>query len=223
MRTMFRRAVTGTFLLAGLALVGCGGDATGDEGATGARNDADAAASFEDAMVDYAACMREHGIDMPDPQVQSDGGDVTTGRGGMVFAMPLGATGEANGPGNEAFEAAAEECNPILEAVRREMPKLSPEEEAKMRDNALKFAQCMREHGIDMPDPTFDTTGGPGMAIRGSSDTKELTPFDADKFNEAAGECSEEGGPTFRVATADGSGGNAVGGIRIGSASGASK
>ena len=42
-------------------------------------------------MVEYAACMREHGVDMPDPQVQSDGGDVSTGKGGMVFAMPLGA------------------------------------------------------------------------------------------------------------------------------------
>jgi hypothetical protein len=92
-----------------------------------------------------------------------------------------------------------------------------------MRDEALKFAQYMREHGIDMPDPTFDTTGGPGMAIRGGSDSDKLTPFDADKFNAAASECGTEGGPTFSVSSSDGGGGNAVGGIRIGSASGASK
>ena len=217
------KLAAGAMFLALFAAAGCGGDAAGSEGATGDGNDADATANFEDAMVEYAACMREHGIDMPDPQVQSDGGDVTTGKGGMVFAMPLGATSGANGEVDETFAAASEECSPILEAVRREMPKLSPEEEAKMRDNALKFAQCMREHGIDMPDPTFDTTGGPGMAIRGGSKSEELTPFDADKFNEAAGECSEEGGPTFSVSSADGGGGNAVGGIRIGSASGASK
>ena len=106
-----------------------------------------------------------------------------------------------------------------MEAVRREMPKLSPEEEAKMRDNALKFAQCMREHGIDMPDPTFDDHAvDRAMAIRGGSETEELTPFDADKFNEAAGECSEDGGPTRSASRRPTERRKAVGRIRIRSA-----
>ena len=36
-----------------------------------------------------------------------------------------------------------------------------------MRDEALAFAKCMREHGIDMPDPTFDENGGTSIEIAG--------------------------------------------------------
>ena len=34
-----------------------------------------------------------------------------------------------------------------------------PERLAEMREQMLEFAQCMRDHGIDMPDPTFDENG----------------------------------------------------------------
>ena len=50
----------------------------------------------------------------------------------------------------------------------------------------LEFAQCMRDHGIDMPDPTFDDDGrvqidtGPG----------ELPTRDSDAFNAAAEACA---------------------------------
>src|SRR5687768_18346222 len=103
MRSMTGKTMAGAMFVAMMALSGCGGDASGTEGATGDGNDADAAANFEDAMVDYAACMREHGIDMPDPTFENDGGGTSTGKGGMTFAMPLGATSAGNGPGDEAF------------------------------------------------------------------------------------------------------------------------
>ena len=41
---------------------------------------------------------------------------------------------------------------------------------AELRDAALKYAQCMRKHGVDMPDPQFNgkgmsmQIGGPGSA-----------------------------------------------------------
>ena len=41
---------------------------------------------------------------------------------------------------------------------------------AELRDAALKYAQCMRKHGVDMPDPQFNGNGmamqigGPGSA-----------------------------------------------------------
>ena len=215
--TVFGRTAAGAMLLAAVAMAGCGGDATGDTG-----NAAQDTPSFEDAMVDYAACMREHGVDMPDPQFSGDGGG-----GGMTFAIPLGASesggpggaaagGPVSGPVDETFKAAAEACQPIMEAVQRDMPKLSPEEEAKMRDEALKFAQCMREHGVDMPDPTFEGGGGAAIAIQGSSDGPGS--FDADKFNEASSACEAGGG--FRISTAE-DGEGSSGGFRIGS--GASK
>src|SRR4051794_41636505 len=37
---------------------------------------------------------------------------------------------------------------------------------ADMRQAALKYAQCMRKHGIDMPDPQF-SKGGMSMRIGG--------------------------------------------------------
>ena len=49
--------------------------------------------------------------------------------------------------------------------------KPTPEELDKQFAPALKFAKCMREHGIDMPDPQRDgdgikmTIGGPGSSI----------------------------------------------------------
>ena len=219
--TVFGKAATAALLIAALALAGCGGDAGGDTG-----TEAQSTPSFEDAMVQYASCMRENGVDMPDPQFSGDG----SSGGAMTFAIPLGAAdgsgpggaaigGPAGGPVDETFKAAAETCQPIMEAVRQNMPKLSPEEEAKMRDEALKFAQCMREHGVDMPDPTFEGGGGAAIAIQGSSDGPGS--FDADKFNEASSACSAEGlGGGFRIATNAESEGT-VGGFKV--SSGASK
>jgi hypothetical protein len=198
-----------------LTLAACGGG-----GNESALSDGDGAStkSFEDAMVEYASCMREHGVDMPDPQFQSNGGG-----NAVAFGIPAGAISSEGGPPTDsAFTEAAEACSPILESVRREMPKLSPEEEAKMRDNALKFAQCMRENGVDMPDPQFDSAGSGPMVIQRGGDAGSLTPIDADKFNEAAEKCQDEGfGGSFRVSSADGStSGGAVGGIRIGGSGG---
>jgi hypothetical protein len=211
----------GALLVAAMTLAACGGDGAGREGALSDGGDGDGAStkSFEDAMVEYASCMRDHGVDMPDPKFE------TTGDGGgnaVTFGMPVGVSSFGEGLDPE-FQEAQEACSPILESVRREMPKLSPEEEAKMRDNALEFAQCMREHGIDMPDPQFDSGGRGPMVIQGGGDAEQRTPFDADKFNEAAEACeSEDLGGRFRVSSADGDGeGGAVCGIRIGS--GASK
>lgn len=96
----------------------------------------------EDAFQEYTACMREHGIEMPDP---------TSGDGGGVISIG----GEAGDM--EAFEEAGTACDPILEAAFGEF-ELSPEQEAEMMDQQLAFAQCMRDNGIDWPDPTSDNS-----------------------------------------------------------------
>lgn len=206
------KAVAGAMLLAAVAVSGCGGDASGDTG-----SEAKTTPSFEDAMVNYASCMREHGVDMPDPQFSDDG---TVG--GMTFAVPIGASeagggpgfATGGGPGDSTFKAAAEACQPIMDEATQNMPKPSAEEEAKMRDDALKFAQCMREHGVDMPDPTFDGTGGGPMIIQGS--TTDRAPIDTDKFNEASSACSSDGlGGGFQISS--GEGGGTVGGFTVGS------
>jgi len=40
---------------------------------------------------------------------------------------------------------------------------LSPAQRAQVQQQLVKFAQCMRSHGIDIPDPTTNGTGGFGF------------------------------------------------------------
>ena len=124
----------------------------------------------------------------------------------MSIAIPMAGKAAGDGPSggpDDTFKAAAEACQSIMDEAQQNMPKPSAEEEAKMRDNALKFAQCMREHGVDMPDPTFDAAGASSVMIQGGSDTGP--PADMEKFNEAANACESEGvGGGFRVSSSDG-------------------
>jgi hypothetical protein len=57
------------------------------------------------------------------------------------------------------MDAAHEACQPLMERVIQSAPKPDPEEVARMQEQALAFASCMREHGVDMPDPEFSGDG----------------------------------------------------------------
>ena len=118
---------------AGLLLTGCGapGGDTGGE-ASGTREP-----TMEEAMVDFAACMRENGYDMPDPE------------GEGVIALP------AVDPEDEELMAALEACEDIIPVDEN-----APSEE-EMFEQDLRIAECMREEGYDMPDPQQ----GQGLAI----------------------------------------------------------
>ena len=109
--------------------------------------------NFEDAMLEFSRCMREHGVNMPDPTFSGDG----SGHG--FIAKVGGPDGGGPKPDDATFKAAQAACEPIMKKAEQDMPRPSPEEEARMRDQALKFARCMREHGVDVPDPTFDSNG----------------------------------------------------------------
>ena len=62
---------------------------------------------------------------------------------------------------------------------------MDPEEQAKMQDNALAYAQCMRDHSIDFPDPDF-SDGGMAMML-----PEGMDPQDPD-FAAAEEECQPE-------------------------------
>jgi hypothetical protein len=159
-----------TFLLAlplataSLALAACGGS---DDSSGGSADDR---AQFREAALEYAECMRRNGVDMPDP---SPGG-------GLRLTMPEG------GP-TPAFERAERKCRKHLEDVRP--PELSEEEEREFRERALEHARCMREHGIDMPDPTFGEGGRVEMRLGGGIDPNDPA------FQEAQRECGTLRGP----------------------------
>jgi hypothetical protein len=140
-------ATAGVFAVAlVLALAACGGDGGGDSdgvaslggqsGETGTTTTG--SQDPQDAALEYTQCMREHGVDMADP-----------GPNGELQLQVR--------PGNrEKVEKAQKECEPLLENAR---PRLTEEQQNVMQEALLEFAKCMREHGIDMPDPVFGEGG----------------------------------------------------------------
>ncbi|RKQ91441.1 hypothetical protein C8N24_1263 [Solirubrobacter pauli] len=164
--------MTSRLLLAALAatasfVVACGGD----EKPT-SQSPAGGADKNQQALLDYARCMRENGIDMPDPKFE--GGRVTMRAGG----------GPGSGTTPEQMRKAQQACAKYQEAIKP--PELDDEERAEMKQAALANARCMREHGVpDFPDPTFDSSGGAQIRI-----TKELDPENP-SFQKAMKACAK--------------------------------
>lgn len=120
-------------------------ESSSDSSPDGTATETTTATDPEQAMLDFAECMRDHGIDMEDPQFDGEG------RGGINL--------EATPENEDDLEAAQEACQPLLEDARGET-EIDPEQEAEMREQALEFAQCMRDHGVeDFPDPVFEDGG----------------------------------------------------------------
>lgn len=136
-------------LVAALAACSSGGPgasvATLDEPGASQAAASSAPTDPQEAFLAYAQCMRDEGIDMPDPEIIED----SSGEGATGGALRVEIDGA--GPDKEDFRAADATCkkhlaNVVDGPVSRG---LSPEDEEKL----LAFARCMREHGIDMPDP----------------------------------------------------------------------
>ena len=178
----------------GVATVDGGEGAQADDGDDGGGGNSGRPneSEMQDAMLEYAECMRDHGVDMPDPEFDGDGG------GGMVIQRegPDGGTA-GGGPDDEEFEAAQEACGEIMEEVRGEMPQLSPEEIAEMQDKLVAMAECMRGKGYDMPDPQVTGDGGVQIEMRGggpdSGPAGEGDPRN-DQFQEDQEACNDEAG-----------------------------
>jgi hypothetical protein len=161
------KIITTTLVACGLLLAGCGADDPGGE--TGAANPEQ---SDRDAMLAFAACMRENGIDMPDPAPDERG---------IRLRVPEGIS-EAKA--DKAHEA----CNKHLDEM--EPPEMSEEQQKEFQEAALAHAECMREHGIDMPDPTFGENGRAQIRI-GKGSGIDIDPESA-KFQEAQEACEDE-------------------------------
>lgn len=127
----------------------------------------------QQAFLDYAKCMREHGIDMPDPQVDSGSGKVTM------------SIGSGSGPiDKDKMTTAQTACQHFIANARLGGDqKLSPEEQ----DKILAFARCMREHGVDMPDPDFSNGGG--FVQVGGPGSKDTLDPGGEKFQAAQQAC----------------------------------
>ena len=116
--------------------------------ATLATPDAEAGASpapaedidDEQAILDLVACLRENGLDIPDPQF---------GPEGPAFADP--SVLASIDFGSDVFLDAMDACESYLEAVR---PAVDPEQRAEQVEQQLVLAECMRREGMEeFPDP----------------------------------------------------------------------
>jgi hypothetical protein len=175
-----------------LAVAGCRGEKNDGEGvataggtptsaATGDNSDAGADdGDMAEKMRRFAACMREHGIDMPDPEVDGDG-RVRVQIGGAGAQAGSGTSGGGAPPDREKLEAAQQACKQYL-PNGGEPPKMDPEQVEKAR----QFAKCMRENGVpNFPDPQADggvrIEAGPGTGIRP----------DSQEFKDAHAKCEQ--------------------------------
>jgi hypothetical protein len=143
--------------------------------------------------------MRKQGVNLPDPTVDANGNLTLrpAGGGGGFGGGGFGGGGGANGsststtvaggaatgstggtgtgsatgaqnPRRAQFQAATKACgNPPQGAFGG----FNRQNSQEFQDAALKFAQCMRKNGVNMPDPNFSGgngagAGGPGGFFR---------------------------------------------------------
>jgi hypothetical protein len=126
------------------------------------KSTADEQKDAEAELVKWAECMRENGIDIPDPTAD--------GEGNLRLVRPAqratGGSDEAPGGAvriGEDFEKARDECGDPPQ-----IPGAGPSEAdlEELQENALALSQCMRDEGIeDFPDPDFSGSG-PGAGAR---------------------------------------------------------
>ncbi|MGW6564429.1 hypothetical protein [Streptomyces sp. NPDC054975] len=113
-----------------------------------------------DQALEHRKCLREQGLDVPEPKPGEEGVGLTIGGDGMS---------------KEKMEKAFKACQGKGGAGMGKEPTQAE------KDKMIKYAQCMRKNGFDMPDPTF---GGGGMtAARPIPQGEEAKKFE--KANKA--------------------------------------
>lgn len=141
--------------IAVLALAGCGGGedepkvptaatgaATAPAAGAAGKSGGDEVALFVQSRREYVKCLRENGVDAPDPDAK---GNIDFGDNRALKKDPK-------------FRAATEKCSdllkPVPEAIERaNQPKLTAEQ-IKVKQ---RYAKCMQENGApDFPDPDPD-------------------------------------------------------------------
>ena len=159
-----------------VVVAACGGSSASDDGVASleeSASDTTIAAAVDDevdveqALLDFAACMRGHGIDIEDPTVDADGN------------VQFGRIGAGQGQGSEldidreTIRTAREECGEYLESVTLGF---RGGIDADFQDTMYEYAQCMRDNGVDMDDPDFSSFG-PGAEPGEDGEPQARRPF----------------------------------------------
>lgn len=161
MRRVNRPTAIRSATLAGLAcvLVACGGGGPEERpGVATLRTAApEAAASAapgvdvdgRQALIDYAQCMREEGVDYPDPRFDGEGRLLIAQSAAELLALDLE---------SPRYTAARDACTERMGGLAQ---MIDPEQQAQLRDSLVGFAGCMRDNGVEIPDPRMGPDGMP--------------------------------------------------------------
>ncbi len=146
--------VIGSLLALGVAA--CGSSSSSSSTSTslagsgsGGTSTTSAAGRYQ-ARLNFAKCMRAHGVNVPDPS--ANGGPAGGGGG-------LGLRSLRSSPN---FQSANQACAKYRSQAFA-FGNVSPQQRAQFQRDLVKFAECMRAHNIDIPDPS--TSGGGGFGI----------------------------------------------------------
>jgi hypothetical protein len=131
----------------------------------------------QDAILAFVACLRENGIDVPDPQFGAEG---------TRFGLDPEALARIDLMSREFLDA-MEACQDLLAALQ---PELDPAQVAEQNEQLLAFAECMRAEGIDFPDPD-PVRGYTFASMRGDDGELLIDPFSVD-FLSASTACVDE-------------------------------
>ncbi len=145
-------ATLAAMALTGLLATACGGGSSPAASSTGGSASVAGGATREQAALAYARCMRSHGVpDFPDPD---SNGNFHVGNNSVS--------------GQET--AANQVCNHLLNVGTQ----LNAAQTQHTLSQLVKYAQCMRAHGVpNFPDPQI-TNGGIGVPGGFTFDTSGL-------------------------------------------------
>ena len=103
----------------------------------------------QEALLKYAACMRENGVDMADPTFDADGNPTGGGFG----------PGSGIDPRSDEFQAAQTVCGDLLQGVTLGGRGRQVDREA-IQNSLNDFTACLRDEGLQVDDVTFGPPAG---------------------------------------------------------------
>ncbi|MER6997545.1 hypothetical protein [Streptomyces sp. NPDC000410] len=113
-------------------------------GSSADKGGADEKATEADQALEHRKCLREQGLDVPEPKPGQDQRGIAVGGDGVSQEQIEKAFKACRGKGGAAGTGEITQAD---------------------KDKALKFARCMRDNGIDFPDPTFDNKPVKAMPV----------------------------------------------------------
>ncbi len=147
--TLATAALAAALAVVALLAAGCGGSKSSSKGVASVGGSGGNAvtsttkANQEQVLLQFTQCMRKNGVNMADPTVDANGN--------VRLSPPVAGSGGSQ-PSQAALTKATSACQKYLQGVTQGF---SSQNQSQFRDSVLKYTQCMRKNGYEMPDPDF--------------------------------------------------------------------